>query len=56
MAMNSTKQPNYEAFESFIAKHADRSDCEESDFNIVIELDESQMSQVGGGCRKAGKE
>jgi hypothetical protein len=33
----------------FNAKHADRSDCDESDFNIVIELDESEMSQVGGG-------
>ena len=47
--MNSTKRPNYEAFELFNAKHAHRTDRDESDFNIVIELDESEMSQVAGG-------
>jgi hypothetical protein len=44
--MNSTKRPNYESFESF---NATRSDCGESDFNMVIELDESEMGQVAGG-------
>jgi hypothetical protein len=28
---------------------AERTDCDEPDFNIVIELDESEMAVVGGG-------
>jgi hypothetical protein len=47
--MKSTNRPNYEAFESLSAKRADRSDRDEPDFNIVIELDESEMAVVGGG-------
>lgn len=44
--MSSTKRPNYESFESF---NATRSDCGGSDFNLVIDLDESEMGQVAGG-------
>jgi hypothetical protein len=51
LAMTLTKRPNYEAFELFNAKHADRTDCDQSGFNIVIELDESVISQVAGGLQ-----
>jgi hypothetical protein len=47
--MNSTKRPNYEAFDLFNAKHADRSDGDESGPNVVIELDEFELTQVAGG-------
>ena len=50
--MNSTKRPNYEAFDSFNAKHAEHSESDESDFKIVIELDDSEMAQVAGGYLK----
>jgi hypothetical protein len=41
--MKSTKRPNHEALELFDARH------DESDFNIVIELNEAEMNQVAGG-------
>jgi len=47
--MKSTKRPNDETFESCNAKHADRPDCDESGFTSVIELNEFEMSQIGGG-------
>jgi hypothetical protein len=53
--MNSTKRPNYEAFDLFNAKHAARADRDESGFNIVVELDESEMSQVAGGSKNVDK-
>jgi hypothetical protein len=37
------------------ASNAERSDCGESDFNILIELDESEMAQVGGGNKHGDK-
>jgi hypothetical protein len=53
--MNLTKRTNSKELETSKAERADRSDCGESDFNIVIELDEAELAQVAGG-RKPGKE
>jgi hypothetical protein len=49
--MDSTKLANSKAFDATKAERADRSERGESDFNIVIELDESQMAQVAGGIK-----
>jgi len=52
--MKSTKRLHDEAFEPVDAKHTDRGDCDESDFNIVIEIDESEMARVAGGLAGDG--
>jgi hypothetical protein len=51
--MKSTERASSKTFRTPEAKRADSIDRDESQFNIVIELDEFEMSQVAGG-RKAG--
>jgi hypothetical protein len=46
--MKTTTRPGADAAEGFSVERADRADCDESGFNIVIELDDSELSQVGG--------
>jgi hypothetical protein len=48
--MKSTNRLNIATLETAKAERADRSDSDESGFNIVIELDQSEISQVAGGC------
>jgi len=49
--MSSTKLTNSKELKTSKAQRADRSDRDESDFNIVIELDDSEMAQVAGGYK-----
>ena len=47
--MNTKKRTKSKTFEPSKAERADRSGCDESGCNLVIELGEAELAQVAGG-------